>query len=145
MLPMTVRRAPNSVSGPNIFFKAPICFLMRVHWRASDLMSLSSSSRSLTQFVMLGANLDLLQLMQAAQTQVQNSLCLHLGQFKCCHQFGFRIILEADNADNFINIQIDNEVAIQAPLGGSKLSQGDNGNGVRGHLVDGSSRPEEPL
>ena len=76
---------------------------------------------------MLAADFHLLQPAQAAQTHIQHRIGLHLCEAEGGHERGARLILLAHNADHLIEVEIDDEVAVedfQAP--------GDGGQAVLG-------------
>ena len=61
---------------------------------------------------LLATNLHLLKLSQITQFQIENGVCLNIRQREARHQFRLGFILLANDADNFINIEIGNQVAL---------------------------------
>ena len=62
---------------------------------------------------MLGANALFFKFAQSAQTHVQNRIGLHLRQVKGFHQLIARLVFFTDNANNLIEIEIGNQIAVQ--------------------------------
>ncbi len=62
---------------------------------------------------MLGANLHFLKLAQGAQAHIEDRIGLHLGEVEGLHQLGLWLILKTDDADDFIEIEIGDQIAIE--------------------------------
>ncbi len=67
----------------------------------------------LGQALMLALDLDLLELAQRAQPHVEDGLGLHLGELESLHQRGLRLVLLADDFDDLVDVEIDDEVAVE--------------------------------
>ena len=62
---------------------------------------------------MFGLDLDFLELRQRPQAQVEDSFGLDVRKLELGHQLGLGLILAADNADDFIDIEIGDQIAIK--------------------------------
>ena len=67
----------------------------------------------LRELVVLAADFHFLQAAQAAQAHVQHGVGLDFGQAECPHQGGARLIFLAHDADDLVEVQIDDEVAVE--------------------------------
>ena len=67
----------------------------------------------LGQGLVLLADLHLLQLAQAAQAHVQDRLGLHVGQAEALDQARLGLLLLADDADHLVEVEVDQQVAVQ--------------------------------
>ena len=65
------------------------------------------------QLLVLALDLELLELAQTAQTHVEDRLGLHVGQLEGLHQDGLRLVLGADDADDLVEVEIGDEVAVE--------------------------------
>ena len=62
---------------------------------------------------MLGADLHLLQFRQRPQAEVQDSFGLHVRELELRDQLGLGLVLEADDADDLIDIEVGDQVAVE--------------------------------
>ena len=67
----------------------------------------------LGELVVLAADFHLLQSAQAAQAHIQHRIGLHLGEAEGGHERAPRLILLAHDADDLIEVEIDDEVAVE--------------------------------
>ena len=67
----------------------------------------------LRQGIELGADLEFLELAQGAQPHVEDRFGLQVGEREALDQGGLRLVLLADDADDFVEIEIGDEIAAQ--------------------------------
>ena len=67
----------------------------------------------LAQAVVLGLDLDFLELAQRPEAHVEDGFRLHVAELENPHQLGLRLILLADDADHLVEVQVGDEVAAQ--------------------------------
>ena len=67
----------------------------------------------LGELLLLVADLHLLELGEMAQLGFENRLGLDLGELEALHEHGLGLVLAADDADHFIEIQIRGQQAIE--------------------------------
>ena len=83
------------------------------HCRLSLASSASSSADSAASCFELLRDRDLFEPAQRAQPHVEDRLDLHLGQVPARHHLGLRIVRLADDADDLVEIEIDDDEAAQ--------------------------------
>ena len=62
---------------------------------------------------MLSAYLDFLKLAQGPQAHIEDRVGLDFRQIESPHQFAFRFVLIADDADDFVEIEVGNQISIE--------------------------------
>ena len=67
----------------------------------------------LAQAVLLTLDFHLFQFGEIAQAQIQDGLSLNVGELETLHQDGLRLVLFTDNRDDFIDVQIGSEQAVE--------------------------------
>ncbi len=67
----------------------------------------------LAELVVLGLDLDLFEPRQGLQAQVEDGLGLHVGELEAGDQLGLRLVLEADDADDLVEVEVGDQVAVE--------------------------------
>ena len=108
-----MRRLPSAVFWPKRSFSALISSAMRL-----PLLVLGGEQRLqlfplLGQLVVLAPDLHLLELAQRAQPHIEDRLGLHVGELERLHQRRLRLVLLADDFDDLVDVEIDDEIAVE--------------------------------
>ena len=108
-----VRRWPSSVFWPKRSFSDLISSAIFFH-----CLSLRGEQRLqlfplLGQGVVLAPDLHLLELAQGAEPHIEDRLGLHLGELERLHQGRLRLILLADDFDDLVDVEIDDQEAVE--------------------------------
>ena len=109
----SVRLLPSGVFLLNFSLTALISSEICCHCWSSDLRRAFRPFCSLIRFVILRADFHFLKLAQGAQPHVQNGFGLIVGELEALHQRGLGLILLADDADDFIEVEIGDEIAAE--------------------------------
>ena len=67
----------------------------------------------LAELVVLAPDLHLLELAQRAEPHIEDGLGLHVGELERLHQRGLRLVLHADDFDDLVDVEIDDEIAVE--------------------------------
>ena len=65
------------------------------------------------ELVLLALQLHLFELCEVSQAGVQDRLDLQLAELERAHQLGLGVVLEADDANHFIQVQVGNQQAVE--------------------------------
>ena len=98
---------------PNFFFSSTSSASICCQRNSSFFSSFFSSGLFCRQFFLLALDLHFLELAQRPQTHVQNRFGLIVGQLERFHQNRLWLVLGADDLDDFVEIEIGDQVAGQ--------------------------------
>ena len=65
------------------------------------------------KLILLAADFHLFEPGEVTQFQIEDGLCLHIGNLEGFHEHGFRLVLLADDANDLIDIEKRNEIALK--------------------------------
>ena len=107
------RRRPSGVFFENFSRVSFTSSATRSHCRSSDLRSCLSSRRSFESLSCSARISTSSSLRKRSQSQVQDGFRLHVRELELRDQLGLWIILAADDANDLVDVEVGNEVAVE--------------------------------